>query len=115
MADLPAASPQYRLTREAAPMLKRSASHAFVTLVLCLATDANAIFSALPFGCFGKSAADISRALSPIAINLSAFCSFKGGRPRFIDLTFTSRREHAGVEGCRDRFALNTYGHLTMG
>jgi len=60
MADLPAASPQYRLTREAAPMLKRSASHAFVTLVLCLATDANAIFSALPFGCFGKSAADIS-------------------------------------------------------
>jgi len=56
-------------------MLKRSASHAFVTLVLCLATDANAIFSALPSGCFGKSAADISRALSPIAINLSASCS----------------------------------------
>jgi len=61
MADLPAASPQYRLTCEAAPMLKRSASHAFVTLVLCLATDATAIFSALPFGCFGKSAGDITK------------------------------------------------------
>jgi len=61
MADLPAASPQFRLTREAAPMLKRSASHAFVTLVLCLATDATAIFSALPFGCFGKSAGDITK------------------------------------------------------
>jgi len=42
MVDLSAASRQYRLTREAAPMLKRSASHAFVTLVLCLATDASA-------------------------------------------------------------------------
>jgi len=60
MVDLSAASPQYRLTREAVPMLKRSASHAFVTVLLCLATDANAIFSSLPFGCFGKSAADIS-------------------------------------------------------
>jgi len=35
MADLPAAFPQYRLTPVAAPTLKRSASHAFVTLVLC--------------------------------------------------------------------------------
>jgi len=35
MADLPAAFPQYRLTRVVAPTLKRSAGHAFVTLVLC--------------------------------------------------------------------------------
>jgi len=34
MADLPAASPQYRLTREAAPMLKRSASHALRSFVV---------------------------------------------------------------------------------